>query len=353
MGIAFITDDFSWDPSDRVWVPNGPAFYRCAIPCVAVEGVMGRPRFRIGEGFGVDDASPEGRFGFDTVAVKYLTSKQEYRQVAAAVDYGQRVIVDVDDLFQEVHADHVASTFSSPEVSPDRNREWHEKAALAASTITVSTPYLRDYWAAKHPDVRMVRNSVDPRMFTRREQQEKPVVGWTGMLGWRSADLEQMSGWMPPFMEQHGLTFHHSGHIPAMPGLGWAHERIGLPREACSVHPIVPITRLGKLMCFDIGVVPLNDIPFNRAKSFLKGLEYAAAGIPFVASDLPEYRLLASEGIGTVASSDEEWTEALTRLLPRKARVEAANAALEALSAHTIQARAVEWRSALQNRSAA
>lgn len=80
---------------------------------------------------------------------------------------------------------------------------------------------------------------------------------------------------------------------------------------------------------FDIGIVPLNDIPFNRAKSFIKGLEYAAAGIPFVASNLPEYKYLADAGVGRVASLREEWEHHLDSFMnvakreeeSRKARV--------------------------------
>ena len=69
-----------------------------------------------------------------------------------------------------------------------------------------------------------------------------------------------------------------------------------------------PITQLPSLFeRIDIGIVPLNNIGFNHAKSYLKGLEYAAAGIPFVSSHTPEYQFLADAGIGRVANSAEEW----------------------------------------------
>ncbi len=36
-----------------------------------------------------------------------------------------------------------------------------------------------------------------------------------------------------------------------------------------------------------VGIAPLVDRPFNRSKSWIKGLEYSAFGLPFVASPLP------------------------------------------------------------------
>jgi hypothetical protein len=76
-----------------------------------------------------------------------------------------------------------------------------------------------------------------------------------------------------------------------------------------------PITQLPSLFKqIDIGIVPLNNIEFNHAKSYLKGLEYAAAGIPFVSSYSPEYQFLADCGIGRIANSDEEWIYHLDEL---------------------------------------
>ena len=67
---------------------------------------------------------------------------------------------------------------------------------------------------------------------------------------------------------------------------------------------------------FDIGIAPLNDIPFNHAKSWIKAIEYAAAGVPFVATDISEYRRLYDEyGIGRLATTDEEWVGHITELL--------------------------------------
>ena len=352
MKACFLTDDWSWDPEDNLWVPNGAPFYRCALPAQAlrkagVDAKMGRPWFTPKDGFGISRGD-EGVMGFDTVFLKLLMQKKQLAQVRRAKELGQRVIVDIDDFFPGVHHTNAASVALSEQVNPNRNMAWHEQIALAADTITVSTPFLRDYYSLLHPDVRLVRNGIIPDMFAeyQRTQDRFPTLGWMGAIGWRSQDLEVMSGWLPKYLADRGYGFHHSGHVEGQP---FAVDLIGIPKNGTSIMYMQPIHRLGKLMQFDIGLVPLNNLPFNHAKSNLKGLEYAASGIPFIASDLPEYRLLADSGVGAVATTDEEWYWAAEALRPRRARVEAAEAAREVvLRDHTIEARTPEWVSVIE-----
>jgi hypothetical protein len=343
--VAFLTNDWAEDRLDNLYIPNGTPFYRCFLPMtVTPHSVMGKPRFSPREGFGVEDGR-YGKFGYDTVLLKMLMDKQIVKQIELARAIGQRVVVDVDDFAPGLHHTNVAHHYSDPKVSPGSNWQTHEQVILAASTVTVSTPFLRDYYDALHPDVRMIRNGIDLGMFAPlRDQQHVPVVGWMGSLGWRSEDLETMAPWLPGFIAQHRLRFHHGGHVERF---GYAYEKIGIPRGSCSVQPMVPMTRLRSLMEFDIGLVPLNDIPFNHAKSALKGLEYAASGIPFVAQGLPEYQRIAADGIGQTAQTPAEWTERVGWLLSRKNRAEAVEEALAALPAHSIEARASEWQAVL------
>lgn len=342
---CFVTSDWTHDPATNDLVPSGVSFYRCVMPMSVIpDAMIGRPRFSIGEGIGIDDGGV-GVFGFEVAVIKLAKHKSMLKWIELGKKLGQRIVVDIDDFFAGLHHTNSAYEMTDPAKNRAENRDWMEAIALAADTITVSTPFLKDHYAALHPDVRMVRNSILPSMFTRRKQQHRPIIGWMGAVAWRSEDLETLSGWMPKFIADNHLQFHHSGHVQGFP---YAHELIGIPRAGTSVMGMVPMNRLKKLFVYDLGVVPLNNIPFNHSKSFIKGIEQAAAGIPYVASDLPEYRLLADEGVGYVAGSDEEWTEIMGSLLGKKARMEAAERALSVvLERHTIASRAEEWRSAI------
>jgi glycosyltransferase involved in cell wall biosynthesis len=69
-----------------------------------------------------------------------------------------------------------------------------------------------------------------------------------------------------------------------------------------------------RLADFDIGIVPLADIPFNRGRSNVKAREYAAAGVPWLASPVGPYEGLGQEEGGRLVE-DDGWFEALDELI--------------------------------------
>jgi hypothetical protein len=65
---------------------------------------------------------------------------------------------------------------------------------------------------------------------------------------------------------------------------------------------------------YDIGIAPLADIPVNWCRSDIKVKEYAASGVPWLASPLGPYMGLG-EGYGGRLVEDHEWFSALDRLV--------------------------------------
>lgn len=342
MTAAFITKDFHGTLPNIV--PNGCGYYRCYLPSVVTGSHMGLPSWDPIKGFGVKTSHTQGIHGYKTVVLKLLMDRWHPRQVELAKALGQRVIVDIDDYYQGLTPANKAWTDSHPDYNKISNRDLYERVIERADTLTVSTPFLLDYYNDKHNDVRLVRNGVNMRQFQRRDHQRKPVIGWVGAVNYRNNDLEQLREWLPDFLDEHDLKFHHAGHAPDAPPI----ETItGINPLRVSRSPLVPINRYAHGFVFDIGLVPLNNIPFNHAKSTIKGLEYSAAGIPFVASDLPEYRLIHEQGLGLIANTPDEWRSALTSLLPKGERVKTATRQFSVINQHTIEARAKEWHGVL------
>ena len=81
-----------------------------------------------------------------------------------------------------------------------------------------------------------------------------------------------------------------------------------------------------------VGIVPLNSLPFNEAKSSVKGLEYAMTGIPFVAYASNEYKKLELEGSGNTAKKPMQWIKNMERLLDPAVRKEQADRGYELVS---------------------
>lgn len=65
---------------------------------------------------------------------------------------------------------------------------------------------------------------------------------------------------------------------------------------------------------WDIGICPLESIPFNMLKANTKWVEYTAAGAAVIASKGTIYDECCADGCGVLAESEESWLAALERL---------------------------------------
>jgi hypothetical protein len=212
--------------------------------------------------------------------------------------------------------------------------------------VTVSTPYLRDQVHAFVHDapIEVVRNAIDMRQWATHEHREPPRLGWSGALSHRSNDVEQIAY---PVRQVVGAfydkQFVHCGSIPDE----HIWDVIGLDSDECVEHPMVPIEQWPhQLRHFDVGVVPLNAVAFNKAKSAIKGMEYAAAGIPFVASHADEYVwLYGTHGIGRLARKPKHWATHLRALADPEVRHAEAREQREKIWALDIGTRWREWES--------
>jgi glycosyltransferase involved in cell wall biosynthesis len=107
---------------------------------------------------------------------------------------------------------------------------------------------------------------------------------------------------------------------------------------------VIPFPDLPKRIGgFDIGIAPLADIPWNRARSDIKLKEYAASGVPWLASPVGPYADLG-EAQGGRLVPDDAWFEALERLVTRKReRRRLARKAKAWAKRQTIEAGADRW----------
>jgi glycosyltransferase involved in cell wall biosynthesis len=351
--VGFLTYD--WSFHTKPVQPNGCAWYRCYLPMTKMhkygwEAGMGIPGFNEKYGYGLLVPDKKAVHGWDIVVLKLIMLKKAVDHVKMSKEMGQKIVVDIDDFMEGLEESNLAYHMTSPSKNENNNREHYFEIIKLADALIVSTPFLKDFYEKQYPDkpVFLIRNAIDYDRFNFKKDHAGwlPTVGWVGATPWRSNDLEQLSAFMNDFIKEKRIKFHHAGNVINAPK---ANVQLGVEKKYFSYEPMNPILDYPKMFKkIDIGVVPLNDVPFNHAKSFIKGLEYAAAGVPFVASSLPAYNELAEDGVGRVASNDKEWLEHLSELLDPKIRKEEREKNLEIIKEkHSTEARSSVWNETL------
>jgi hypothetical protein len=251
--------------------------------------------------------------------------------------YGRRplLVFEIDDdLWNVEPANLPAWNFyrSSPELL-----ENLKLCAAAADVCTVSTEELADVVRKFNPHVVVLPNQLPASAFA---PNWADTVRGSWRIGWGGGashvdDVEEMV----PALRQHFRRCPEDAFL----NLGMLFESV---RKAA----------FGRLMSFpwtddmaehyrrvgtlDIGLAPLRASVFNRSKSEIKFLEYAAAGAACIASRVGPYeRVLAGgwpEDLGVLVSRPHEWAVALRRLTedPAERIVLAANALAYARTRH-------------------
>ena len=213
-------------------------------------------------------------------------------------------LYEIDDLFWAVPPD---SFHAQNPLLPTAKSNIRTTAKLC-DAITVTTPELAEEMSrlTGMKDVRIIPNLV-PHSFInaalngRRSdpiQTTKPRVGWAGGIG-HGGDLKIIAEVMREIGDEvHWVFF---GMLP--PDV--------TPGENIEFHPGVPFAdyprMLGRLN-LQLALAPLEENDFNRCKSDLRILEYAAAGFAVLASKVSTYRNCP---VATVPNTVEAWVKAI------------------------------------------
>ena len=90
---------------------------------------------------------------------------------------------------------------------------------------------------------------------------------------------------------------------------------LGVRSDRYIHRPFVPFPELPDAIAqFDLAIAPIADVSFNRVRSNIKVKEYAAGGVPWLASPIGPYKDLGEQQGGRLVV-DYGWAEALTDLV--------------------------------------
>lgn len=249
----------------------------------------------------------------DLIVVQRPLDNSMTAVIRQAQKQGIATIVEIDDDFDSVHKDNVAH--GAINAGKALGNQWVTEAAKLADLVTVSTPQLTKY--ARHGRYAILRNCVPQSIFEQHSEEPDPDftrIGWTGTVQTHPNDLQETKGAIATILRDNELPFNVIGD-----GL-YVARNLGLDKgtEVYSTGWVDLDLYYQYVSRFiDIGIVPLELSTFNQAKSSLKGMEYAALGIPFVASPTREYLRLEAYGVGKTAKTPGEWRKHLQRMIDR------------------------------------
>ena len=214
------------------------------------------------------------------------------------------VIWDNDDDFLHLHQ---SREFRRLTGSRNNRHVFAEtlRAARLADVVTVTTETLAEVMRSGGlRDVRTIENylTLDPPRVPHRDRGL--TVGWiAGLEHLSDATSLGLPQTLRRLQEQH-------------PNLEVTCVGVDLRlRERYRHARFVPFPRLVDVMAdFTIGIAPISDTPFNRARSNIKVKEYAASHVPWLASPVTPYAGLGERQGGRLVP-DDQWFEALDSLI--------------------------------------
>jgi len=312
--------------------PQSSAYIRLVAP-LTDETVAGRLRLTLGP--------PDGEVPDCDVCIVQRTALPTIEAVDALVRrlgrMGGALVVDIDDAFTLIGPDHPEHDLYRPlNAALDR-------AAGAAAEVWFSTRELAEAYAPLAPRSAIVPNAIDPRLWRDwRHVRSRPFGGDKVRMLYMGThthgpDLAMIRPALDQLHAERGGAFDLTviGVDPDLAPAPWLH-RLAPPAEAVSYPRFVRWLR-GQGP-FDLGLAPLADNGFNRCKSDIKALDYAAMGLLPLLSDGPAYRADPVLGRHAMFAGPEGWLDALRAVLDDR---EAAARRAAAVETHVWDARVV------------
>jgi glycosyltransferase involved in cell wall biosynthesis len=285
----------------------------------------------------VDVAIPEDA---DVIVLQRVTHRYLVQAIKLIRQRGVAVVIDMDDDLTCIHPSNPAFHMLHPRVGAHADHSWENTlhACDAATVVTTSTPALVDRYARRRPGY--VLYNMVPKRYLDVPRSDSDVVGWGGAVFSHPADLQVMGPAVAQLLQV-------GGRFKVVGPIDGAHSALGVSssKEIETTGNIANIEAwpLG-IASLGVGVAPLADTKFNSAKSWLKMAEYAAVGVPVIASPRAEYARLHKLGVGWLAKSPSEWRTKILKLArDANLRAELSEAGREVMKHRTIEENAWRW----------
>lgn len=257
-------------------------------------------------------------FNSDLMVFQRGCRPQDLHHMRQAQARGIRCIYDIDDDMFNVpqHVKDAHAYFSQPET-----KQLIVDMLLAADLVTVSNEVMLEVVQryTKRP-ARIVQNCIDMGHVRAVSAGVKKAGDGTVNIAWHGSmthvgDISIVQSPLVEILRRHKhVNLHLYGHWTD-DVWGWALKEFGARVKYSGW--IDPNMLYAELARHDIGLCPLENTPFNRAKSWIKWAEYGSVELPAVVSPLQPYTCVehGEDAIIAEGNSEASWTDALDALV--------------------------------------
>jgi hypothetical protein len=288
------------------------AYVRCQIPARALERVGVSSHCSNDVYCNNVTGLPDGHERFPVFVFQTpFGDKREVELVRRLKAVGKTIVVEFDD--DMFHFPPGTRELLS-NVQKKDNQETVREISRLADVITVSTPELVPVYKRFCPNVAVLPNCIDLDDYPKPKRAGKRLT-----IGWAAANELNNFALVASTLKHMVEDYDHVD--IAIGGDPKAFDMVKVPAnrkvwlEPCSIEDFPKMIRN-----FDIAVIPLIESKFNAGKSELKGLQYGALKIPFLASDVPPYQRFARMA-GTqdfLITKQKQWLPRLRQLVNHK-----------------------------------
>ena len=182
-----------------------------------------------------------------------------------------------------------------------------------AKYVITGSPYLTEYALKFNSNVIEIPTSIDIDKYRIEKSQEENsfTIGWIGSTT-TSIHIEIITKALE-VLKNRNVDF-------KLNLIGYHNEKINLHGLPVNIIKWMPETEIAELNKFDVGIMPMIDLPFVRGKCAFKLIQYMAMAKPTISSRFDANLKVDRNNENLFADNTEEWVYAFEKLIANKTK---------------------------------